>query len=204
MSWIETRLCQAGRLTLEVQGREAGDEKPRLHVFLNSREIARIDAAVQRQTLELALPEAGLLRLAYLNDYYRSEVRSAVLEEIRLVGAPCTGVKAVQLPPNTGERWAAATVFTSHATLTVQPCSAGQLQFKAVGRSGAGRFPVLTIEQGGRLIKTLHAGAMRQLVRVPVGEQPLSITLTNPYFKELADRNLFIRRWRFQPVATSP
>lgn len=207
VAWLETNLCSPGTLVLTADGEVAGGGAPVLQVALNSRTLLSEDFR-ERRTLRLRLPEAGRLTLSYLNDYYRSEARVATLENFRVQGAACRGVRAVDVPPATGGAWRPdlnLATLVSEVPMTLTPCGPGELTLRTVGRAGGGAFPRLTFTQEGRTLLEVETGPSRRSVRLAVTGAPVRITLTNPYFRQLADRNLNVRRLEFLPDApTSP
>lgn len=206
VSWLEADLCTPGTLTLSADGEVAAGEAPRLQIALNSRVLAN-ESFGSRRTVQLRVPEAGRLTLAYFNDYYRSDARVATLENFRMTGRGCRTVEAVNVPPETGGAWAASTqtaTLVFGVPMTLVPCAPGELAVRVLGRAGNDVFPRLSFEQGGRTLLELETRETRQAVRLKVTSGPVTITLTNPYFKQLADRNLNVRRLDFRPDPPSP
>lgn len=81
--WVEATVCKPGVLRITAHGDAGGENEPRLDITVNSRWLQ--SAKIRRKvTLEVDVPVAGRVILAYLNDYYRSEVRLANLENALL------------------------------------------------------------------------------------------------------------------------
>ncbi|MEF2278935.1 hypothetical protein V3W47_11560 [Deinococcus sp. YIM 134068] len=201
VAWLEVNLCSPGTLVLTADGEVAGGEPPVLHVALNSRTLLS-ESFRERRTLRLRIPEAGLLTLSYFNDYYRSEARVATLENFRVQGAGCQGLRAVNVPPETGGAWwpdLNLASLVSNVPMSLTPCGPGELTLRVLGRAGGGAFPKLTFTQEGRTLLEVETGKRRRAVRVAVTGVPVHITLTNPFFRQLADRNLNVRRLEFRP-----
>lgn len=205
LSWVETDLCTPGTLTLTADGDVAGGEAPILDIALNSRVLAR-EAFDQQRTVKLRVPEAGHLTLGYFNDYYRSDARVATLENFRMTGATCRTLRSVNVPPETGGGWSPGTATATLVTavpMTVIPCGPGELTLRLLGRAGGDIFPVLRFQQAGHTLLQSQTRETRQIVHLKVTAEPLTITLINPYFKQLADRNLHVTRLDFRPETPS-
>jgi len=200
MSWLETEVCTSGTLTLRAEGELAGDELPRLDVALDSVVLAREGFSGAR-TIRIRVPGPGRLTLGYFNDYYLSEARRASLEGLRFVGASCQAFE-VDLPRATGGYWSphnktASLVFGVPMVLT--PCAPGELTFRATGQDARGQFPILEFRSQAKLLLTLQTRGTPQKVSLKVGASSISIRLTNPYTRELADRNLVVEHLSFEP-----
>ncbi|WP_339093875.1 hypothetical protein WDJ50_07680 [Deinococcus sp. VB142] len=207
VAWLETDLCTPGTLTIRADGEEAGGAAPTLAVTLNSESLANLDIPAGEKTYSVRIPEAGRLTLGYFNDYYLADVRVATLEKFKFLGTGCQAVQ-VNVPEATGGDWnqeyKIANLVTS-VPMTVTPCAAGELELQVVGREGNGAFPVLSFKQGDKVLQTLTTTQKRQRVKLTLSASPLTITLTNPYGRTVADRNLNLRNLEFTPAApTSP
>lgn len=197
---VSAPICEPGELVLRLESQLGGPEAPRLTVGLDEASLGEW-AITQPRELRIRIPKAGRLTLGYFNDYYRSEVRMVTYEQFKL-DAPCQTL-GVEAPPETGggydavnnRAWATAAV-----PITLKPCAAGSLSFRLLGTSAAGTAPRVEVTQNGESLRQLTAGS-RQLVQVPVGAGEVSLKLLNPYFKELADRNLLVRSVTFRPTA---
>ncbi|MEW6422672.1 MAG: hypothetical protein AB1511_13235 [Deinococcota bacterium] len=205
-SRLDTDLCSAGVLLVTAEGQVAGGAPPRLDIALNSRSLASFTFGAPR-TVRVPIPGPGRLTLGYFNDYYRSEARIASLENLRFRGRACRDL-GVTVPPETGGSWNPSTrtaFLVTDVPMTLRPCAAGELTMRVLGRPGNGIFPILELEQGGRRLARVQTSGVRQPLRLDVAPGPLTIRLTNPYFKELADRNLMVRQLEFRPTPpTSP
>lgn len=205
LSWLETDLCTPGTLILTAAGEVAGGEAPILDVALNSKMLTR-ESFDRQRTVRLRVPEAGRLTLGYFNDYYRSDARVATLENFSMKGDTCRTLQAVDVPPETGGDWSPSTAtatLVAAVPMTVIPCGSGELTLRVVGRAGGKVFPVLKFQQGGRTLLQIPTRETRKAVLLKVTPEPLTVTLINPYFKQLADRNLHIRRLEFRPESPS-
>lgn len=202
MSWIQANLCSAGTLKITASGEVAGDELPQLTVLQDDQTLSILDFDQQEKISEVKVPHPGNVYLAYFNDYYLSEARIATLQALNLTGADCSGFKSVDVPKATGGVWnaqASAVALVSSVPMTLIPCDTGQLSFQILGREAKKTFPELAFGQDGKTIKTVLAGGHSQLIRLAVSAAPITITLTNPYFVQLADRNLSVQQIEFIP-----
>lgn len=198
--WVRADACTPGTLTLRAQGIRGGDDLPRLRIGLNSEVVfdQPFDAA---RTVRVRIPQAGRITVGYFNDYYRAEARVAQLTRWQFAGRACTSFK-IDVPPETGGGWqpelnAASLVWNVPMTLT--PCSAGQLSLRLSGRAGDGIFPLIVVKQQGAEIGRVRTSAAAQNVSFTVSAAPVSLNLANPYFKELADRNVMVPELTFTP-----
>jgi hypothetical protein len=198
-SWLEADVCAAGTLKITAQGELGGDELPQLTVALDSAVIATPSFDRER-TVELRIPRPGRVYLAYFNDYHLADVRVASLRFFRLVTPSCRGFKSVVVPKENGGAWypaANAATLVRDVPMTLVLCSAGTLSLEVKGREGNRSFPRISIEQGGRILKTLPTTLDWQTVRLESTAAPLTITLSNPYGRTLADRNLDVQQILF-------
>ena len=207
ISWLSTDVCSPGILTIRADGEEAGGAAPTLVVTLNSESLANLDIPAGEKTYSVRIPEAGRLTLGYFNDYYLADVRVATLEKFKFSGSGCKAVQ-VDVPAATGGTWRPdynSASLVSDVPMSLTPCAAGELEVQVVGREGNGAFPVLSFQQGDKVLQTLTTTQKRQRVKLTLSASPLTITLTNPYGRTVADRNLNLRSLEFTPTAaTSP
>ncbi|GAA4018248.1 hypothetical protein GCM10022631_33980 [Deinococcus rubellus] len=200
-SWLQADLCLAGTLEMTAHGELAGDESPRLVAALDG-QVLDTQPFTQERTWKLNVPASGRLILGYFNDYYLADVRVATLSRFRVSGPACQAVPQIDVPLATGGKWyPAANVATlvRGPALTAVPCGPGQLTFTLVGREGNHAFPQLSIVQAGKVLAQPVSQAQPQMVSLKVGASPITMTLTNPYGKTLADRNLIVTRLVFSP-----
>ena len=71
---------------------------------------------------------------------------------------------------------------------------------RLLGRKGNGALPILKITQGSRELYRQPVATTWQPLSLNVQRRPLTLTLINPYWKTLADRNLNVRRLEFVPA----
>lgn len=200
LSWLEAELCSPGMLILTADGEIADDEPPVLNIAINSTVLAK-EAFDKQRTVSLHVPEAGQLRLGYFNDYYLSDARVATLEGLRMTALACQAFK-VEMPPATGDGWTPSTstaTLVSGEAMTITPCADGELTLRVLGRAGGKAFPTLEFMQNNRLVLRIATLAVRQPVRLKIAAAPLTVRMTNPYFEQLADRNLNLRLLQFRP-----
>ena len=200
-AWIEAQLCRGGTLSVTAQGELAGTELPQLTMVLNNEVIAapRFD---RERTVQVKVPAAGRLLLGYFNDYYEADVRVATLRGFKLRGADCQGFTSITVPREAGGTWSAQTLYATlvrAVPMTVVPCGHGTLSVILVGRPGNAAYPEVTVSQGDRTLAHVRTSAQPQPLSVDVQAEPLTITVTNPYFKTIGDRNLLVSGLTFSP-----
>ncbi|UQN09557.1 hypothetical protein [Deinococcus sp. QL22] len=199
-AWIEAAVCSAGTLTITADGEVAANEAPILQVALD-RELLLQEGFEDLKTVKVRVPHRGRLVIGYFNDYYLSDVRVATLEAFKFTGVRCNEVN-IDVPKSTGGEWNTATRTASlifSVPMTIRPCSAGILSVGVLGRAGLNVFPNLTFRQKNIVLKSIQTSAQPQNIALQVMDTPISVTLNNPYFKQLADRNLNIRALVFTP-----
>jgi hypothetical protein len=200
LSWIQADLCSPGILQLTAAGQVANGENPILQIALNSETLAS-EAFDKRRSLKIRVPHPGRLTLGYFNDFYRSDARVATLENLSFSGLDCKNLN-VDVPRATGGQWAPSTrtaSLVSSVPMTVIPCSAGTLSLRTVGSNGAKVFPLLEFRQQGKLLLNIQTGVKRKAIQLKITTAPLTITLINPYFKQVADRNLLLFSVKYYP-----
>lgn len=206
VAWLQADICTPGTLTIVADGRVGGGEAPELNVAVDSNTLSA-EQFSERRTIQIRVPQAGQLSLAYLNDFYRSDARVGTLENIRFSGRHCRTFTAT-VPPKTGGGWypiGNVATLVSDVPMTLTPCSAGTFRIRVVGRAGNQVFPTLVFSQNGVLLRRVQTQTNRQDIALTVGVEPVTVTLINPFFRELDDRNLYIRRLSFSPdPATAP
>ncbi|MFB9995352.1 hypothetical protein ACFFLM_25760 [Deinococcus oregonensis] len=202
LAWIEASTCSPGTLSITAEGEIAANEAPELQVGLGS-DLLLQQSFKEPQTVKLRVPRSGRLILGYFNDYYRSDARVATLESLEFLGLGCNTFK-VQVPKATGGEWnvAARTAsLVSSVPMTIFPCNAGVLSLQVMGQAGKNIFPQIAFRQDNKILNTIQTSGRRQDVTLRVDDHPVNIMLINPYFKQLADRNLNVRSVVFTPDA---
>lgn len=200
VSWLETDVCSSGILQLTAAGEIADNQAPILQIALNSK-VLSVQEFTQRRTINLHIPNKGRLTLGYFNDYYLADVRVATLENLSFSGSSCKTID-VLVPKETGGQWVPGdrtVTLVSNTPMTVTPCAAGTLSLQIVGRSGLGEFPVLKFKQDQINVLEVKTGKNFQIIQLNINASPLTVTLTNPYGKTLADRNLNLYSVSFIP-----
>lgn len=196
---ISTRVCSPGTLSLTGYGDQA-EGAPELTVILNG-EVIAIESLADRRNIHLNIPRAGIVQLAYLNDLYRSEVRLGILADVRLNTQVCR-LLDISVPKDNGGGYSPiprVATLVGHQAATVTPCQSGKLTFIFTGRKAQGQFPRLRVEQGKRILAEIDATPEDQKISLPVSADPIRFRLLNPYARELADRNLYIRSLMWSP-----
>ncbi len=199
--WLSGESCQKGTLVIAGQGQEAGGAAPVLQVALDSKVIWSGEFTAPT-TIRVPVPAPGRLTLGYFNDFYRSEYRNASLEDVQFRSESCQTF-GLDVPPSSGGSWNVQTrslVWLFKEPVTIRPCGAGLLTFRASGREAAQAFATLTFRQGGQEIRQLPLTGQPQQVSLHLNAELLEIQITNPYFRELGDRNLTINSVDFIPA----
>jgi hypothetical protein len=200
VSWLQADLCSTGILKVTAVGQKANGENPVLQIALNSETLASETFGLRR-SVNIHVPHSGRLTLGYFNDYYKSDARIATLENLSFSGLSCKSL-AVDVPAATGGQWvpqAKTASLVSAVAMTVTPCSAGTLSLRVVGRAGMNIFPMLEFRQQEKPLLSIQTGLNREAIQLDITASPLKINLTNPYFKQLADRNLQLLSVQFVP-----
>ena len=200
VAWLETHICSSGTLQVVAEGKAANGQDPLLQIGLNSETIAS-EAVGRRKYISVYLPNPGQLTLGYFNDFYRSDARVATLDHISFYGTGCNSLKVV-VPPATGGQWepeSRTASLVSNVPMTIEPCSIGSLSLHVMGQAGKYILPLIEFRQAGKHLSTVQTTTERQLIQLSVIALPVTISLINPYFKELADRNLKLISVRFIP-----
>lgn len=191
ISWVESMTCTPGILDFTLTGQEAGAEQPELIILVNKEVAYTLKATNKPRKERLYIKKSGLIQIVYINDYYLSEARVALIKNIHIINE-CRELNPIALPPKTDNYWDSSTTFTTNSTLTFYPCDQGSLYFEAIGRKVDNVPPILKITQGGKVLDNLEVPEVKKLVKLKVGRGKIDITLINPYFKELEDRNVFV------------
>lgn len=200
-SWLTADICRPGTLRVVGEGQVAGGAAPQLRVALNSKVIWVGKFSEKREVL-IPVPAAGHLTLGYFNDFYRSEYRNAALEQLRLIAAGCDTFE-MDVPPDAGGTWNAqnrSVGWLFAPSLTLKPCAAGTLHFRASGRTAGGKSATLEFSQGGKVLGKVRLSEAAQPLSLAIENGPLHIRILDPYFKELGDRNLTLQEIHFSPV----
>lgn len=197
-AWVETNLCSAGTLNISASGELGGDELPQLTVYLNA-ELLAVLPFNQQQTIPVKVPRPGRIILGFFNDYYLADVRVASLDQIKLDTPGCKDFD-VEVPPESAGNWYPQphiATLVRDPPMILKPCAAGELSMRLRGREGNGAFPNLVFRQGGRTIKTAKTGEDWQPVSLKITSAPLTVSVSNPYGKTLANRNLKVENLSF-------
>ena len=200
VSWLTADVCSSGTLQLTAEGEIADHQAPIIQIALNS-EILTAQAIDQRQNVNVRVPRKGRLTLGYFNDYYLADVRVATLRNPMLSGPLCKTLSGL-VPKETGGGWIPenqTATLVSDVPMTITPCAAGELSLQVVGRSGLEEYPILVFKQGGVDRLRVETGKNFQRIQLKIAASPLTIILSNPYGKTLADRNLNLYSVKFVP-----
>lgn len=196
-------VCAPGTLRLRAHGTAAGASSqvasPRVTVSLDGRVLD--DRAVLRPTdYAVNVPHAGHLSVAYLNDRYVSRSRSLTFWTLRLSGkADCGGPLRLTPQIHSGiATWSGDTgTLYGQVGLPLRVCGSGALSLSVTGGSSDGQRPHLRVVQGQTTLLERDILGLEQLrVEVPAAGT-VTLELTNGFFQEVADRNVWIDRLIF-------
>ncbi|MFC3834200.1 hypothetical protein [Deinococcus rufus] len=200
-AWIEGAVCTPGTLKITAEPQLGGDEPPRLTVVLDQ-EFLAAPAFERSTTVSVRVERPGRLLLGFFNDYYLADVRVATLRDITFTGAGCSDLTDVDVPFESAGQWfpeARVATLVRAQPMTVVPCGPGRLTMTVQGREGNHAFPVLEVRQGATHLTTIRTSLQWQPVELNLTGAPATITVTNPYGKTLANRNLTVQRLEFVP-----
>lgn len=196
---LQANICAPGLLTIEGSGMPDGGAAPEITVSLDGEPLTMLSFMASRiATVEI--PRSGRLSVAYLNFFYKSEVRLAVFRAFHLDAPGCQKLD-ISVPKDNGGGWvpnAGFATLVGSSPMTIYPCAPGTLKFQYEGRIAQGASPHLRISEGGQIVRILIAAEKPQNIEMHV-EGPVTVTLLNPYAKELAHRKLFVSKIVFGP-----
>ncbi|WP_146160706.1 carbohydrate-binding domain-containing protein [Deinococcus arcticus] len=158
------------------------------------------------QTIQVPVPRAGALGLAYLNDYYRADVRSVEIQQVRSGALGCQRLTPTRLPTNPRNTYVPQSdllVLLDPDPVPYNLCRAGTLRVRMKGTVAGGEAPAVRVVQGGRQLAMWRAAVTPTTYTVQAQGGEVTLSMTNPYAKQTADRNLRITGLRWQPQ-TSP
>ena len=195
-------VCGPGLLAVQAHGSQAGGWGPLLLISLGPTPLLQREVRA-RQDFRLRVPHAGTLRLSFPNDKYLADGRTLYITRLSLQdGAACAeGVRHARITEGAGSWQGESGALFNTSQLTLDTCGGGVLRLDLRGVVGGGAGPQLRVSQAGHvLLRAEVRGRQHYNVRVPAAG-PLNVAYTNGYYKELADRNLFIDDLVFQPFA---
>lgn len=199
-SAIGTQVCGPGQLEIGVRP-ESAEGDPHLTVMLDGEQLGEFPVPASR-TLRLQVPRAGSLSLAYLNDYYRADVRAVEIQQVRSDVLGCRRLTPDRPPTNPRNTYVPQSdllVLLDPDPIPYTLCGPGTLQVVLRGMPGANELPLVeVVHQGRRLVKwQAPVNPTAFTVRVPAGE--VTLNMINPYAQQTADRNLMVTRLRWTP-----
>lgn len=198
---VGAQVCGPGTLTLRGRGQAADGTWPDLTVSLDHTQLRRAPVHGD-DTWTVQVPAGGFLTLGYFNDFYRAEVRLATLQGFRFTAPGCPE-PAVTVPAATGGQFFAPqreVSLSAAVPMTVTLCAPGTLTLQVLGQSGRGEYPVVRFEQAGQTLKNVTTRRTRQALSIPAQAGPLTIRMLNPYFRELANRDLTVDQLSYTPT----
>ena len=201
LSWLALESCGSGMLTLVGDGQVAGGEAPRLDITLDGLLIASESFSTPR-TVRLAVPRPGRIALAFVNDYFKADVRLALFLQPRVDSANCRTFSSVTVPFESAGSWdeinQIGSVVRSTPPITMRPCGAGSMNIALKGQSSQGQFPRLVFKQLGRIVDIYQTTADYKRVSFKISSDPIELAMANPYAKLVGDRNLYLRKAIFE------
>lgn len=197
---IGAQVCGPGTLKLRGRGQAADGAWPDLTVSLDHTQLrsAPVHGDVE---WSVQIPAAGFLTLGYFNDFYRAEVRLATLKGFTFTAPDCPE-PAVMVPAATGGQFFVPqreVSLSAAVPMTVTLCAPGTLTLRLLGQSGQGEYPVVRFEQDGQTLKNVTTRRTLQALSINAQAGPLTIRMLNPYFRELANRDLTVEQLTFTP-----
>jgi hypothetical protein len=201
VSVIKSLVCSAGTLVIDAEGQTAAGEEPNLRIGLGDKVIAEKSFG-KREVWKTMITHPDELSLSYLNDYYASEVRLAILEQIKFYGKNCSTIK-IEVPSGVGGEWIPLLGYLSivwNVPVIIEPCSQGVLEFQTHGIEAGGKLPVLQLTQTTYKPVKLYLSYKRKLEKINITEKMVQVLIVNPYAKVNGDRNLSVHTIKFYPV----
>jgi hypothetical protein len=198
-AYMQTDVCGPGTLKITADGEAALGVLPELQISLNSVPLKTIKVG-RSQEFSVVIPEAGHLTLGYFNDYFKADVRVAIIRRVTATGC-ATPPRLELLGTSGGTVDTALSLATLYSTriIRINSCPTGRVGLRLEGRAGGGAFPVVRFKSGGKNVLQVQTADSEQKVTSPVTGS-LDMELLNPYAKLIGDRNLNIRRVGFSQV----
>lgn len=190
---LELQACKPGTLTLKATGEAAGGGGPQLLVSMDDQELLG-EVITGTQVLSVVVPQKGRVYISYLNDYLKAEQRSVFFANIRFSGN-CTGFSGKISPASDWRDPFGSAFLSSTRQITLRPCAPGQLLFHTVSTAVDGKFPVLKVM--GAKPESLSIKAVDEDHRLTLRGET-TITISNPAYQLIEDRNLIIEDIRIK------
>ena len=198
IAYVKLDTCSAGTLKIEADGESALNIKPELQIDLNSAPLVSIKIGTRSKYI-ITIPSAGHITLGYFNDYYKADIRVAVIRQIVATG--CLQPPKLELIGNEGgtvdNSLSLATLY-SEKKIRISICPRGTIQLRLSGQAGGGIFPVVRFLGAGEEIVKFQTKKHDQKITFSTNGT-LDMELLNPYAKLIGDRNLNIRHISFTP-----
>lgn len=202
-AWLSADLCEPGTLRLAAKGESRQEKTARLGIALGTKTLLTRNVG-ELEEIRLQVDKPGRLFLGFLNDSSQAENRVVFLENVALTAACHTLV----IQPSERDRpfyrsGAPVLALTSEEAWTLTPCGPGQLTFLTYGEAALGEFPILRVEQDGKVLETIATTKKRRSVRLNISQQPIKLSLVNPYSKVVEDINLIVSSASFSAKGES-
>lgn len=200
-SAIGTQVCSPGQLELALDSQPVAGP-PNLTVLLDGMQLQDIPVSTAR-TVTVNVPRRGALSLAYLNDYYRADVRAVEVQQVRSDVLGCRRLIPDQPPTNPRNTYVPQSdllVLLDPDPISYTMCGAGTVQVRMRGMVGGGALPVVTVTQSGRQLAAWRPPVEPATFSLKVGAGSFTLNMSNPYARETADRNLFVKALRWTPA----
>lgn len=198
---LAREVCAPGTLRLRVHATAAAGAGPRVTISLGGEAIDDREVTSGGE-YSVHIPRSGYLSVAYLNDRYVSHTRYLTLWSIRPTGAAdCGGPLRLRPEIRSGiVDWHGDTgTLYGQVSLPLRACGPGRLHLSVTGGSSDGQRPHLRVRQGNAILLERDVLGLEQLSVAVPGAGSLAIELTNGFFQEVADRNIWIDRLTFEP-----
>lgn len=198
LSILQAQVCSPGVLEILADGEQAGGAAPAVEIALDN-DLLAVERFADVRNVRVAVPSEGRLTVTYRKPYGRTEARSVILRSLQMPGCKNS---AVSVPAGDTGAWhpgsGSATLY-SRTPATLFPCTSGTLNLTVEGGMGNGAYPVLHLEQNGKLLLSHTTNGQPQRIRVELAQAPAAVYIANPYAKLLAQRVLNIRKLTFSP-----
>ena len=195
-AYMQTDVCGPGLLKILADGESALNVFPELQIDLDSVPLATIKVGRTKQ-YTVTIPRAGHLTLGYFNDYYKADVRVAIIRRVTVSNCSVPP-KLVLLGTSGGTvdtTMSLATLYSSNR-IRIIPCASGNIELRLSGRSGGAAFPIIRFLSTNKEVARFQTTELEQKITLAaIG--PLDVELLNPYAKLVGDRNLNLRKINF-------
>lgn len=200
LGWIWAEPCQGGTLTITAEGEQAEGIDPRLDISLNGKLFASKHFR-EKRTDTIYIPSGGFLSLAFVNDLFKADVRTAIFFKPRMEETKCRAVK-VDIPIDSAAIWQpeynSGSIIRISPPIKFSPCSSGVFSINLRGNTVLEENPIISFEQEGKILQQVRTLNEFREYKFPASNSPIEARMINPYAKLISDRNLYIRSIEFR------